>query len=217
MKIQDLIVETKKVKWQDLKDLQPENFKTKEHREKLKTSIKGGIISVLIVWTDPKDGITKTADGHQRISILHELIKEGYEVPEQISCAFLDNEIINTEKEAVKCLLKFNQKTEQITKDGLEVWLEEMDLSVDDVCFDDLDIKFEVDNVTLGDTVTGDERREIQGHDADNFEGGHGFFKVTLLFNREQYVAFTNFVKNNNIEHSSIEELIVNFLINNDK
>ena len=31
MKIQDLIVKTEKVKWQDLKDLQPENLKIPYH------------------------------------------------------------------------------------------------------------------------------------------------------------------------------------------
>lgn len=39
MKIQDLIVETKKVNWMELNDLQPENLKVKMHSEKTKQSI----------------------------------------------------------------------------------------------------------------------------------------------------------------------------------
>jgi len=170
MKIQDLITETKKVRWQDLKDLQPDNFKTKEHREKLKTSIKSGIISVLVVWIDPKDGITKTADGHQRISILYELVEEGYEVPEEISCAFLDNKIINTEKEAVKRLLKFNQKTEQITEEGLEKLLDTFDLNIKDIDlgFDDLDIKIEVEDLEMEEeSDLSDKNKEV---DIDNLD-----------------------------------------------
>lgn len=55
MKIQDLIVKTEKVKWQDLKDLQPENLKTNFHGEKTKQSIiELGFAQAIYVWQNPE-------------------------------------------------------------------------------------------------------------------------------------------------------------------
>ena len=55
MQIQDLIVETKKVKWQDLKDLQPDNLKVPFHGEKTKKSIiEMGFAQAIYVWEEPE-------------------------------------------------------------------------------------------------------------------------------------------------------------------
>jgi len=147
MKIQDLIVKTEKVKWQDLKDLQPENLKTNFHSEKTKQSIiELGFAQAIYVWQNPETQEVKIIDGHLRSDLLRELIADGFEVPEKLNCTFLDNTKIKTEQEAIKYLLRvFNVKRNPMDSETLENWLEEMDLSVDDVAFDDLDLKFEVE------------------------------------------------------------------------
>jgi len=148
MKIQDLITQTKKVKWQDLKDLQPENLKLPYHAEKTKKSIMElGFAQAIYVWQDPETQNTYICDGHTRKEILIELINDGFDVPEELNCTFLDNTRIKTKEEAIKYLLRvFNVKRNPIDSEVLESWLEEVDLSIDDVAFDDLDLKFEVED-----------------------------------------------------------------------
>ena len=148
MKIQDLIVKTEKVKWQDLKDLQPQNLKTNFHSEKTKKSIiELGFAQAIYVWQNPETQEIKIIDGHLRNDLLRELVNDGFEVPEKLNCTFLDNTKIKTEQEAIKYLLRvFNVKRNPIDTETLENWLEEVDLSIDDVAFDDLDLKFEVES-----------------------------------------------------------------------
>ena len=147
MKIQDLIVKTEKVAWQDLKDLQPENLKIPYHSEKTKKSIIDlGFAQAIYVWEKPETKEIFICDGHLRHSILLELVADGYTVPNELPCTFLDNTKIKTEQEAIKYLLRvLNVKRNPIDTETLENWLEEVDLSVDDVAFDDLDLKFEVE------------------------------------------------------------------------
>lgn len=145
MKIKDLIVKTQKVAWQELKDLQPENLKTNFHSEKTKKSIIDlGFAQAIYVWQDPRTQDIFICDGHLRADILRELVNEGFEIPEKLSCTFLDNKTIKTKEEAIKYLLRvFNVKRNPIDTETLENWLEEVDISIDDIAFDDLDLKFE--------------------------------------------------------------------------
>ncbi len=159
MKIQDLIVKTEKVKWQDLKDLQPENLKTNFHGEKTKQSIiELGFAQAIYVWQNPETQEVKIIDGHLRSDLLRELIADGFEVPEKLNCTFLDNTKIKTEQEAIKYLLRvFNVKRNSMDSETLENWIEEFDLSVDDVAFDGLDIKFEVEELPM---VEGSDKKD---------------------------------------------------------
>lgn len=221
MKIQDLIVKTEKVKWQDLKDLQPENLKTNLHSEKTKKSIiELGFAQAIYVWQNPETNELKICDGHMRADLLRELVAEGFEVPEKLNCTFLDNTKIKTEQEAIKYLLRvFNVKRNPIDTETLENWLEDIDLSVDDIAFDDLDLKFEVVefNITNNKSEqTADTKDNIftqSSQLAGNFEGTHGFFKVSLLFDENQYGIFTNFIKSNSSDDLyKIEDILVNFI-----
>lgn len=175
MKIQDLVVKTEKVKWQDLKDLQPENLKTNFHSEKTKKSIiELGFAQAIYVWQNPETQEIRIIDGHLRSDLLRELVNDGFEVPEKLNCTFLDNTKIKTEQEAIKYLLRvFNVKRNPIDTDTLENWLEDCDLSVDDVAFDDLDIKFEVEDIDLtGDAESEEEQNRKASVDCDKKELG---------------------------------------------
>ena len=145
MKIEDLIVETKKVKWRELEDLQPENLKKGFNANKTKKSIiEMGFAQAIYVWQNPADNKIKIIDGHLRASLLKELVNDGVEVPKELSCTFLDNTKIKTEKEAIQYLLRvFNIKTNAIDVITLENWLEDVDLHFQEVAFDDLNIKME--------------------------------------------------------------------------
>lgn len=169
MKIQDLIVKTEKVAWQDLKDLQPENLKLPYHAEKTKKSIMElGFAQAIYVWQNPETQELKICDGHMRADLLRELVAEGFEVPEKLNCTFLDNTKIKTEQEAIKYLLRvFNVKRNPIDTETLENWLEEVDLSIDDVSFDDLDIKFETQDFESEESDLSDKNKEV---DIDNLD-----------------------------------------------
>lgn len=146
MKIQDLIIKTEKVKWQDLKDLQPENLKIPYHNEKTKKSIiKNGFAQAIYVWQNPETQELYITDGHLRKELLIELVNDGFEVPDELSCTFLDNTVIKTKQQASIILLEvFNTKKNPMDGDNLKDWLEDIDLSVDDVAFDNLDLKIDI-------------------------------------------------------------------------
>jgi DNA modification methylase len=134
------------IKWRELRDLQPHNLKMPFHNEKTKKSIiELGFANPFDVWIDPQTNEAKICDGHNRKDILLELIADGFQVPDELPCTFLDNTKIKTEQEAIKYLLRvFNVKRNPIDTETLENWLEDCDLSVDDVAFDDLDLKFDI-------------------------------------------------------------------------
>ncbi len=135
------------IEWQKLKDLQPQNLKVPYHTEKIKKSIiELGFANPFDVWINPETNEMLIADGHGRKDVLLELIADGFEVPNELPCTFLDNTKIKTEQEAIKYLLRvFNVKRNSMDSETLENWIEEFNLSVDDVAFDGLDIKFEVE------------------------------------------------------------------------
>jgi hypothetical protein len=179
MKIQDLILKTEKIDWQILQDLQPENLKTNFHGEKTKQSIIDlGFSQAIYVWQDPEDNQIKIIDGHLRADILRELVNDGYNIPQKLSCTFLDNSIITNKEMAIKYLLRvFNVKRNPIDTETLENWLEEIDLSVDDVCFDDLDIKIAVEQITDEEAETGFPELKT---------GGRGIQSISFTLTAEQ-------------------------------
>ena len=185
MKIQDLIVETKKVKWQVLKDLQPNNLKVPFHGEKTKKSIiEMGFAQAIYVWEDPEDNGIKIIDGHLRADILRELVNEGHDVPDELPCTFLDNKKIKTKEEAIKYLLRvFNVKRNPIDSEVLTSWLEEIDLSIEDVAFDDLDLKIEIEVESEGGVNINEDLRENPIYDESLYTEREGiFFNTTCKF-----------------------------------
>lgn len=199
MKIQDLIVETKKVKWQDLKDLQPENLKIPYHGEKTKKSIMElGFAQAIYVWQEPETQNIWICDGHARKEILIELVNDGFDVPEELNCTFLDNTKIKTKEEAIKYLLRvFNIKRNPMDSETLESWLEEVDLSFDDVCFDDLDIKIETQDFESEPSDLSDKNKEV---DIDNIDTSE--CKIVFKFDAIMYESITQRIRNIQQEES---------------
>ena len=132
--LKDLIIKTEKVNWQELKDLQPNNLKNPYHTENLKKSlVKNGFAFSFYVWED-KNGDKYLVDGHLRSDVLIELKNEGFDIPDELSCTFLD---LPNRKTAIKYLLEvFNQKTNPINKESLDDWfvleeIEDIEVEVD--------------------------------------------------------------------------------------
>lgn len=103
---------------------------SKDSALKLRESIfKHGWIAPVFVWD--KNYIL---DGHGRLLVLQELIKEGYTIG---PIPIVDIEA-KTKKEAGEILLSINSKYQRMTEEGLYEFLHEMDISLDDLPYIEL-------------------------------------------------------------------------------
>jgi hypothetical protein len=189
MQIQDLVVKTERIEWKTLQDLQPENLKVNLHTDKVKKSlIENGFARAIYVWTDPQDGITKIIDGHCRKSVLLELEAEGYDIPQILSCTFLSNHVIQTEQDAVKYLLSvFNTKTNPLDTEELEKWLDEVDIEIDEVNFDELDTSVDMQELDSAVDDLSGKNKEIDIDKIDTSE-----CKIVFKFDELMYESVLN-------------------------
>jgi hypothetical protein len=187
------------IEWQKLKDLQPQNLKVPFHTEKVKKSIiELGFANPFDVWINPETKEPMIADGHGRKDVLLELIADGFQVPDELPCTFLDNTKIKTKEEAIKYLLRvFNIKRNPMDSETLESWLEKVDLSFDDVCFDDLDIKIETQDFESEPSDLSDKNKEV---DIDNIDTSE--CKIVFKFDAIMYESITQRIRNIQQEES---------------
>ena len=98
--------------WRNIEPLQPEGFKgqTANEKETLKNSIvKNGFHDAFDVWQH--EGRLLSIDGvHRKIALL-ELAEEGYEIPEQLPCTYID---AKDEAEAAIIILSRNSQHSHI-------------------------------------------------------------------------------------------------------
>jgi DNA modification methylase len=98
--------------WRNIEPLQPEGFKgqTANEKETLKNSIvKNGFHDAFDVWKH--DNKLLSIDGvHRKIALL-ELSEQGYEIPEQLPCAYID---AKDEAEAAIIILSRNSQHSHI-------------------------------------------------------------------------------------------------------
>ncbi len=102
---------------------------------KLKASIlKYGWVAPVFVW-----GGDYILDGHGRLLVLGELLKDGYTIGD---IPIVDIEA-QTKKEAAEILLAINSKYQTITDEGLYQFMHDMDLKIEDLAIFELpDIDF---------------------------------------------------------------------------
>lgn len=119
-----------------LKSLSDENY------EKLKKEIvEDGFSFAFSVWESKDDGKTYILDGHQRLTALTKMQKEGYTVPE-VPVNFVQARDL---KQAMRKLLAGASQYGKIEKDGLAEFLERAQITTDELVasfnFADLDIQ----------------------------------------------------------------------------
>jgi len=147
--MKDRILKTEKINWQQIKTLQPDNFKDPEHQEVLKKSLLGnGFASPFCVWEDKK-GVVWSIDGVHRIKALVELQEQGYNIPDLLTANFISAD--NKQGAGIILLEVFNTKQNKPTEQGLELLKIDLDISVDDlhVDLDDLDLKIDLEDVEV--------------------------------------------------------------------
>jgi hypothetical protein len=113
------VLGTYPVSWKDLQFIQQEEFKElpQEARAKLKASIlTNQFTEPFKVWKDPESEIIYCLDGKHRSIILHELMSEGSDIPDQLPGTFID---CADKTEAAKLVLVFSSIYARITETGL--------------------------------------------------------------------------------------------------
>jgi hypothetical protein len=129
----------------DISDLEPFQGQLKklsgENYNKLRDSIINDGFSFMIhVWAN--GGINYIIDGHQRVSVLTQMRKQGIEVP-KIPCAFVD---AKNYREAKKLVLLAISQYGKIDTEGFNSFVAGENFELNDFDFPD----FEVDNLDLG-------------------------------------------------------------------
>lgn len=124
-----------------LKALDDKNF-----NKLRKSMIQEGFSFTVHVWEN--SGVIYIIDGHQRISVLTQMKKQGFKVPE-IPCAFIS---AGTYRDAKKLVLLAISQYGKIQKDGFQEFVEGEDFDFDDYDFPDL--TFDLDG------LFGDEKKD---------------------------------------------------------
>ena len=100
--------------WRDIEPLQPEGFKGQTENEKqtlMNSIVKNGFHDAFDVWQH--GGKLLSIDGvHRKIALL-ELAAEGYEIPEQLPCTYID---AKDEAEAAIIILSRNSQHSHIIR-----------------------------------------------------------------------------------------------------
>lgn len=123
------VIKSEQISWQELHFIQSDRFKelTPIERHKLKASIvRNQFVDAFRVWEAP-DGRIFCLDGKHRTILLQELIGEGYEVLYLLPANFLE---CANEQEAAKLVLVYSSQYARITRDGLEDFISQYDLSL---------------------------------------------------------------------------------------
>ena len=121
MKIENKIIKTTLENWKDLVPFQPKDFKiaTSDSIEKLVKSFKqNGKINAFMVWEN--NGKLLIIDGHTTQEVLLVLEKEGYDIPDKLTCNWLG---LKDEQEAVKAVLIYNSHYKDVNENSLSSWI----------------------------------------------------------------------------------------------
>ena len=98
---------------------------TKDSARKLRASILNhGWVAPVFIWNG-----NEILDGHGRLLVLAELLKEGYTID---ALPVVDIEA-KTKKEAAEILLAINSKYQSVTEEGLQEFMFNMELGLDDL------------------------------------------------------------------------------------
>ena len=124
--INDIIIKTEKVSLSRLTQCQPDSLKktTPARMDKLKKSmLQNGFAASFYVFE--KDNNIYVIDGTHRLKALRELQSEGVDVPTHFNCTFLK---VRDDKHIKKLVLAFNSHYAEMTKDGLEDFVSDLNL-----------------------------------------------------------------------------------------
>ena len=143
----------------ELKKLSDGNF------NKLRSSmIEKGFKLSLHVWKN--GGINYLIDGHQRVHVLQQLVKEGYEVP-AIPCVIVQARNYREAKETV--LLAVSQYG-KLDKDGFDEFVEGEGFDFEDFDFPDVGDEFLKFDESETKTETLEGSKELDENDFQNFD-----------------------------------------------
>lgn len=127
--ISSKVIKTELVKWSELEFFQNKNLKeiSSEAESKLKASLLSNqFAQPFYVWQDSEK--IRCLDGMHRVRVLHQLLKEGKQIPEMLPATFID---CKDEKEAAKMVLMFSAYYARITSEGIFDFIENFGINFD--------------------------------------------------------------------------------------
>lgn len=134
------------VEWRHMEFLQKADFKhiTNESKEKLKQSIiNNQVVDLFKVWVNK--GKVYCLDGFHRVMALKELEREGYEIHDILPAQFIDCKDI---KEAAKLVLVYSSQYAEITQSGLQGFVSDFSLDMNQCQFEIEMPVFEMPEIT---------------------------------------------------------------------
>ncbi len=206
--IKSKVTKIESVKWQELKQLQTDNFKelTKENYEKLKASlINNNFVMAFTIWED-KAGAKYIIDGVHRFKTLQLLKKENYKVPDNLPAIFID---CKDKKEAVKILLLYSSQYAVATDTGMSdlINLYQLDINklINEIQIPDLSICENQNDIFLNyDKIdVEDEEKNNDKKDKDNESENEKEYIIEIKFIPEDYKLFTEYMSKVKINFNS--------------
>jgi hypothetical protein len=128
----------------DLKDFQGElKTLTKENARLLRNNmLANGFIAPVFIWLYRKGAYI--LDGHQRIKVLRDLREEGHTIPEELPVVFIK---AKDKSDAKRKLLAISSQYADLSKPGLDLFLEDLEIELGEL-IDEVRLKdIEVDDI----------------------------------------------------------------------
>lgn len=131
MEIANRILKVESRPWKDLQFVQTEKLKAfpPELKAKLRESIIGNnFVQTFVVWEDK--GKLLCLDGFHRVQVLKELEAEGYRVPAELPCVFVQ---CKNRAEAAKLVLVYSSSYTQMFREAVTDFVVDNRLDVDEI------------------------------------------------------------------------------------
>lgn len=178
-KLENKIIKSGFVNWQDLVWFQPIEIKTidKDVLKKLETSLlNNGFVDSFNIWD--KDGELYILDGHIRKQAMANLLKDGHEIPDSLPADWID---VKNEKEAKKLVLIYNSHYGNINRDPILNWVADLDIDVVDIEVNVPNIRFRTVDM---ETINDNQNDEWIG--MPEFEAKENPYKIIIQFDNEK-------------------------------
>lgn len=209
--MKDRIIQTKKINWRDVQNLQPDDVKRSDNLEHIKSSLRTyGFAKAYDIWKDP-EGNLFWLDGHTRTQALTEMEKDGEAIPKTLTANFID---CKDRSEAIKILIEVhNQKQNPFFENTLTAWLEVEDIEIEDIKIETInytdkryvkDFEYERSQVVLENQYD-DSEAEMNG-DADFEDVGQSLEQKGLTPPKEPDISLLPFYANISKKDNSLFE-----------
>lgn len=127
------VLRTDTLPWRQLQFIQQDDFKelSPDARNRLRASILANdFTQPFYVWQEPGTDINYCLDGKHRVLILHDLEKEGYDIPDLLPATLM---FCEDKKDAARLVLIYSSMYARVTEAGLAEFASMYELDMPDI------------------------------------------------------------------------------------